>query len=85
MKLFKKISLAYTLQVFAVIILLADAAASSAGNETKKTISNGVVLLKTNNQLLDKPVNGALINLKKMCCGMHIPAISAGEFAQQVL
>jgi len=65
MNLFKKISLVYTLQVFAVIILLADAAVSSAGNTTKKTISNGVILLKTNNQLLDKSVNGALINLKE--------------------
>jgi len=65
MKVFKKISLPYTLQVFAVIILLADAAASSAGNETKKTTSNGAMLLKTNNQLLDKPGNGALLNLKE--------------------
>ncbi len=65
MKVFKKISLPYTLQVFAVIILLADAAVSSAGNETKKTTSNGVMPLKTNNQLLDKPGNGALLNLKE--------------------
>ena len=65
MKLFKKISLAYTLQVFAVIILLADAAASSAGNETKKTTSNGVTLMKTNNQLLDRTGNGALLHLKE--------------------
>lgn len=65
MKLFKKISLAYILQIFAVIFLLADAAYSSAGKETKKAINNDVVLLKTNNQLLDKPVNGALITLKE--------------------
>lgn len=49
MKVLKKISLVYTLQVFAVILLFSFAG-SSSGKETKESVTDAVLPLKINKE-----------------------------------
>jgi hypothetical protein len=63
MKLLKKISLVYLLQIFAVILLFGYAVSSPA-NKTKEAITDGIMPLEINKVSLVKAEKDSLLPVK---------------------
>ena len=60
MKILKKISLVYVLQIFAVILLFGYAGSTSE-NETKEVVTDGIIPLKINKQSPVKPNEDSIL------------------------
>jgi hypothetical protein len=75
MKLLKKISLAYTLQVFAVILIFGFAG-SSAENKSNSTFTDTVLPFDINEPNSDKPVKDSLL-IKKTNTGLPSRIVNA--------